>query len=690
MKYIVSLLILALSLPTFAQQKEEKSGSSTIMKYPKAGNFRKKRLAKKLIKEGSYYNAALYLEDVHKAKPTQIKVTHTLAELNRFLRDYKAAEGLYKEVIEQDKGKFVDDNYYYAQMLKMNGKYEEAKSAFEDFLKIKDSEITPRLKSLARVDITGCDTALALMKTPSKILVEHNAAISRQIQDASPKPYGKTILYTSQKTDTAVNLSSTQADHYASLFTADRNGKEFSNITSLPTPPNDAAAHVANGIYNADQSVLIYTRCSQDLIDSMKCKLYRMSKKNGSWEAPEELTSLNAKGGTNTQPAWGVDKDGKAILYFVSDRGGRGGLDIFYASVNNDGTFGTVESAGPEINTQGDDVTPHYDGKNKQLYFSSTGHPGFGGLDVFRIPGTPGNWGKVANAGSPINTSYDDFYFAIDEKAKGGYMVSNRVGSKSNRGETCCDDIWNVTIQRDVFLKGVYVKRGDASMTPIAGVDAAFYKVNGNNFDFVGSEKTNSGPFVFQVDRGKSYKLNGNKEGFWPAVDNLSVTEEEDRDTIYQIFYLDPIIRKKIRIENVYFAFDKSNVLQFYKTKIDSVVALLKANPGYGLEVQGHTDSKGSDQYNEALSKRRADEVKKYLVKVAKIAENRIIVKNYGETSPALPNETPDGQDDPEARSRNRRVEFKILPDKPDDSIEFEYVPSELDAKVKTGPGFKK
>jgi outer membrane protein OmpA-like peptidoglycan-associated protein len=170
-------------------------------------------------------------------------------------------------------------------------------------------------------------------------------------------------------------------------------------------------------------------------------------------------------------------------------------------------------------------------------------------------------------------------------------------------------------VQRDVFVRGVYVKRGDATNTPITGVDASMYKVAGNNFEFVQNAITTAEAFVFPVKRSTSYKFNGNKEGYWPSIDNLTIAEEEERDTIDQIFYLDPIVKKKIRIPNVYFAFDKSNVIDFYKTQIDSVVAVLNANPAYSVEVQGHTDSKGTDEYNDKLSVRRATEVKNFLVK---------------------------------------------------------------------------
>jgi peptidoglycan-associated lipoprotein len=311
-----------------------------------------------------------------------------------------------------------------------------------------------------------------------------------------------------------------------------------------------------------------------------------------------------------------------------------------------------------------------------------------GGLDVFKVYGAPGNWTSTAmNAGVPINSSADDFYLALDQKGAKGFMISNRVGTMSPLGQTCCDDIWTVIVQRDVFLKAIYVKRGDATNTPVEGVDVSMYKVAGNNFEFVANAKTTNEAFVFPVLRNTAYKINGNKEGYWPSIDNITINEDEERDTIEQIFYIDPIVKKKIRIPNVYFAFDKSNVITFYQKEIDSVVAVLNANPGYSVEVQGYTDSKGTDEYNDKLSERRANEVKTFLTKKKDIAANRIVVKTFGEKMPAVPNELPNGEDDPEGRARNRRVEFKIIPDKPEDAPDFENYGDPV-KEVKTGPGF--
>lgn len=693
MKYFLLALMIPLTLFASAQ---DGSKLKNVEKYPKVKWRKKLKIARLKVKEGSFYNAAQYLEDAYKAKPEKIDIAHLLGDVNRELRDYEAAEKYYKIVIEKKPDAYPADRFNLARMQHMNGRYEDAKKSYEEYMKAPLGKKEVSYKALAKVGIEGCDTALVLIKTPTKIKVEKTEGnVNSTIQDFSPKPIKGGILFSSQKTDTAVNLttSSTQSANFTSIFKAEKTGKSFTNRTELLSPPNDAKTNTGNAVFSPDENSIVFTKCDKadNDVNRVNCRLYRSTKNGAVWNESEELKKLNTpieEGKTTTHPAFGVDKDGATILYFSSNRAGSKGMDIWYAKLNTDGTFGPATNAGSEVNTPGDDVTPFYDKKNGLLYYSSDGLPSLGGLDVFKIAGTPGKWtSKPVNAGVPINSQADDLYFALDEKAAKGFEVSNRVGTTSPRGATCCDDIWNVIVQRDVTLKGIYVKRGDPTNTPVTGVDASLYKVAGNNFEFVGNAITTNEPFLFPVNRATSYKLNGNKTDYWPSIDNLTIAEDEERDTVFQIFYLDQIIKIHVKIPNVYFAFDKSNVIDFYKGQIDSVVMVLNAHPGYSVEIQGHTDSKGTDEYNEKLSLRRANEVKTFLVKKKAIAENRIVVKTFGEKMPAVPNELPNGEDDPEGRARNRRVEFKLIPDKAEDAPEFESY-GEVVKQVKTGPGF--
>lgn len=676
----------------FSSSPDDSRPRQQVMKYPKLKWRKKKKIAEQLVKEGSYYNAAEYYEDVLKAKPNDIKVIHALAELNRALRDYKAAETYYNMEIKKDEKKWPNDLFFLAQMQKMNGEYELAKKTFLKYQKTELGKDDISYKSLSKIEAQGCDSAEAWMKNPNKIKVQHQEGVVNSIQtDYAPKPISNNrLLYSVIKADTAINISKSDNDYYSKLYIAEREGKskEWTKEEILPSPPNDPKLHVGNGIFNADETALYYTQCTSINTTGMHCNLYRIVKNGESWGFPEELKTLNDPEATTTQPALGIDKNGKEILYFVSNRTGKGGLDIFYSEVLPSGKFGQVKNAGQEINTPGDEWTPYYNKSQGLLYFSSNGRPGLGGLDVFSIKGTPGSWGVPINMASPVNSSADDLYFALRESGAKGFVVSNRVGTKTLRGETSGDDIWEVIVNEDAILKAIFVDRKDSTKTPIQGVDVSLYKVEGSDFDFVASQTTTADPFFYAVKRGDNFKVNGNKEGYWPTVENISIDENDTQDTVFQIFYMDKIDKKKIKIENIYFAFDRSVVVDFYQTKLDSVFGVLVAHPGYSVEVVGHTDSKGSDSYNKQLSQKRANEARTYLINKG-IAKERIIAIGLGESQPLAPNEL-EGLDDPEGRARNRRVEFKILTDKPDEAGDIEYDPSEPIDQVKTGPGYKK
>ncbi|HWB64996.1 MAG TPA: hypothetical protein VG603_15870, partial [Chitinophagales bacterium] len=409
MKYFLLSLLIPLTLMLNAQDKSKGKGNSdqttkTIEKYPKVKWRKKLKIARQKMADGSYINAVEYLEDVYKDKSDKVEVMHLLGDANRYLRDYESAEKYYKAAVTKDPVAYPTDQYYLALMQKMNGKYEDAKKTFQDYLKSKLDKGDLNLKPMAKIEIEGCDSALLLLKEPSKIRVtKTEGSVNTTLNDYSPKVLKNGgIMFASQKTDTAVDNSISKADYYTSLFTAEKTGKTYSNRTIMPYPPNDHHLNVNNGVLTGDENTLYFASCNDSLeIGNIgRCKLYRTTKKNAlEWNTPEELKSVNVEGFTSTQPALGIDADGSNILYFASDRKGAKGLDLYYAKIGSDGKLGSPVSLGQPVNTIGDEMSPYYDITSKTLYFSSNGHPSIGGYDVFKVTGTPGHWGKVVNAG---------------------------------------------------------------------------------------------------------------------------------------------------------------------------------------------------------------------------------------------------------------------------------------------------
>lgn len=673
---VVFLLSIGFNMYATAGKEEQNT-----RKYSKISYGKKLKLAKTLMGKGGYITAAQYLEEYLEKKPNNFKALYMCAKANEMIRDYVRAEKFYKQLLDIKPTKYPTARYDYARMLKYNGKYDQAKKEFSTFKSEYDGSDAEIYQKMVKNEITGCDNALTIWSKPiDPRKVEHvSEPVNNELTELAPKWIdSKTLLYSKFPHDTAINLTNfwkMKKDYRTKIYTATGEGTEFSNETQVPGAVNDPKFHCGNAVITADGNTMYFTKCSEDEMLNMICKIY-MSKKEGSnWGEPKEMP-INAEKATTTRPALGKDANGNDILFFSSNReGGQGGEDIWVASLDKNGMASNPKNLGKVINTPGDETSPYYDLAFKRLFFSSNGHPNMGGYDVFVVKGNIDGWDSIQNMGQPINSSADDLYLALDDMGEKGYMVSNRVGSIATRGTTSGDDIYTVYLGgRKLYLRGSFAVKNDPTNKAILGVDNSFYLNNEGAFDKKGSGITSAQKFVYQMEAGKKYKINGTKDGFYPAVDNIDAPAKINTmsDTVDMVFYLTPIIKLKAKIENVYFVFDKHGLnKENAMGKTDSVASFLINNPTYGLEITGHTDSKGTDEYNDKLSQERAQEVADYLMKKG-IAKERLIVKGVGEKQPIAPNEFPDGRDNEEGRAANRRVEFKLFSDEIKVDIEYD------------------
>ncbi|MGB1247525.1 MAG: OmpA family protein [Chitinophagales bacterium] len=645
---------------------------------------------RKLIKEGdklydetSFFNAADNYEEAAQKKQKNSRLSYQLAQTNRHLKDYKQAEKWYAKTLELNEKAWPEAKFYYAQMLKQQGQYEEAKKEFKEYIDItkeskKLSEEEEHLKNWAGLEIEGCDLAIAMLEEKSySEVTTMEEGLNNQLQDFSPTVVAHDkVLMGALLPDSAVNREEAQDvndDYYTKLYFA-----EFNNGTwereLLPDNINADNKHVGNAVLTEDGNTMYFTMCEEEAAQTIVCNIYKSEKSGSTWSDPDAVSKLNKKGATSTQPSLGKDADGNDVIYFASNRtGSKGGMDIYYSVMDDDGDFSTPKSMGNDVNTSFDEMTPHYDNTNQTLYFSSNGHPGMGGLDVFKLDGNVDNWtGDVYNAGQPLNSSADDLYLSLNEAGTKGYVVSNRVGTTSNRGETCCDDVFKLKLTTDKYIAITTIIEGTEEI--LEGADVASYMIVEDDFELVAEGVSSETPNFVLAEDGFSYKVNASKEGYWPSI---TTVESDDimayaGDTMEYIVYLKPIVRLKVK--NVYFAFDKDNIREMYKDEMDSVYAIMMDYPKVKVEISGHTDSKGSDSYNQALSERRANAARDYFLELD-IAEDRIITQGFGESQPIAPNANPDGTDSPEGRAKNRRVEFKLKNEINEDfQIDVEYI----------------
>ena len=304
------------------------------------------------------------------------------------------------------------------------------------------------------------------------------------------------------------------------------------------------------------------------------------------------------------------------------------------------------------------------------MYFSSNGHPGLGGFDVYRSDWDGSNWGKVENLGAGYNSSYDDLYFKVNEEGKLGFLVSNRPDeeARSLKSKTCCDDIYQFHIREIVIDLITSVYEGDA---PLLGAKVTIFEVDRGKTG-KSSEQTNDKihDFQFGLDQDKAYKVLVEKAGYTPAEFEFNtvgvVKNQTFRKTVKLAKKPDDqsgmetvTINEPIRLNNIYYDFDDDKILLDAEKDLNFLLGLMKKHPDMVIELSSHTDSRGNDAYNERLSQRRAQSAKNWLVSHG-VSERRIEAVGYGENE--ILNHCINGIDCTEDEHRlNRRTEFKII-----------------------------
>lgn len=335
-------------------------------------------------------------------------------------------------------------------------------------------------------------------------------------------------------------------------------------------------------------------------------------------------------------------------LYFASDRpGGKGGLDIW--SVSIDAASGQAQGApslmSGSVNTDKDEITPAM--VNGEFYFSSDGHPGYGGLDMFRsdVKGS-----APENLGYPINSTADDAYLVPGFEEDSYYFSSDREAG-------CCLELFKFDIYH-LFVEGKVVE--EPTNEPLDSAEV--FVVDSLSGDTLQTGYTDeNGEYQFEVGLNQSLMVLGTKPFYSKDSTYVSTDGADEYMGTTALVQTDLVIRPLIfKLENVYFDFDKATLRPESNKTLDSLVNILNFYPRMRIEIGGHTDAIGTEAYNQKLSQERAQAVVNYLIEKG-INIDRLEAMGYGESMPAAPNRTEDGRDNREGRALNRRTEFKIL-----------------------------
>ncbi len=393
-------------------------------------------------------------------------------------------------------------------------------------------------------------------------------------------------------------------------------------------------------------------------------KLYRASFVDGKWTNIEELP-FNSNDYSVAHPA--LSPDGKQ-LYFASDMPGTKGLsDLFVIDINDDGTFGTPKNLGDIINTEGRETFPYLSDSGR-LYFASDGHVGLGGLDVFvSVPEDSGELSRPYNVGRPVNGSEDDFSFVLNESTKIGYFASNRKGGKGS------DDIYSFKQTEELITEcNQYVtgKVTDANTKDII-TEAEVILMDENNTELQRTTTNDKGVYKFDLECDTNYVIRAVKAGYGPTEVLLSTNKVLEFEHNLALQLGEPGLQdgeakpgedlaKMLALQIIYFDFDKSNIRSDAEVELQKIIAALKEYPELKIDVRSHTDSRADDNYNMALSERRARSTVKYIIEKGGIDASRVTGRGYGESQ--LMNTCHNGSKcSEEEHQLNRRSEFILV-----------------------------
>jgi len=544
-------------------------------------------------------------------------------------------------------------NFYNIARLEMKiGNYKDAKSDFERFLK--KPNINPDSKDIAKHQLENCNFALDALQHPVPFEPKNMGVAINSIYDEyfpAITADDQTFYYTRNNRTEAVPL---QEDF---LVSNKINGAWTSSklVNGVNTPGNEGAPAIS-----ADGEILFFVACAEDkdahYLGGRKgygsCDIFYSQKVGKQWSNCYNLGPIVNSKDFESQPSFSAD--GKT-LYFVSNRmGGYGDGDIWYTTLKDDGSWGPPINIGPEINTEGKEESVYIHPDGKTLYFSSSGHVGMGGLDIFvSRKDENGKWGTPVNLGYPINTYGDENSLLVSGSGDLAYMASNRAGGLGGL---------------DLYEFPLYEKARPDKITYVKGkvYDAKTKAPLAAHFELIDLKTTNtiitsdansgSGEFLVTLPVNKNYALNVSMPGYMFHSENFSLKEMKDNSKPYLMdIPMMPIDTGNVVVlNNVFFETAKWDLKPESVAELKKLIGFLNLNKKVRIELSGHTDDVGGKQPNIILSQNRAKAVYDYLIANG-IDAKRLTYKGYGESKPKVKN------DSDEHRQINRRTEFKII-----------------------------
>jgi len=631
--------------------------------------------ADEAFKAGQYFNAIELYKKAYtqeKKASTKAELIFKVAECYRVLGDAPNAQVWYEKA---NKAQYTDPvtYYYIGEALKEQGKYAEAIAAYNKYKEKNPGD------SRADASLAACQMAQTWKDQPSRYTVDPEVLLNTPQYDFSAafsvKKNDEVVFASSRQASTGTETDGIAGESFLDLFASSRDklGK-WSEPVKLPVTIN-TPAHEGSATFNSKRTVMYFTRCEREKKKAFGCEIW-MSKKVGSnYAEPEKLVlhpPVDEKDSNQVklgQPT--LSKDDGILIFSSNQKGGQGGKDLWMVRLDKDGKpTGTPTNLGAEINTKKDELFPFLRA-NGNLYFSSDGHPGMGGLDIFMAEKTGDNtWGHVENIKSPINSSGDDFSIVFDGDEEKGYFTSNRPGGKGQ------DDIWRFMMPNLEFaLQGVCYDKETGQPLPdtkveVVGTDgSSFSAMTDANGGFVFAEKGKDR----YIKESTSYTIRASKENYLVVNDQITTVGLNESTTFAKEYYLQPVRPDKfIKLPEVQYDLGSYALRPEGKDSLETLYQTLVDNPTIIIELAAHTDSRDSDKRNMVLSQNRAQSCVNYLVEKG-IDPARMQPKGYGESMLRITDaeiaKMATKEEKEAAHQKNRRTEFRVL--------SFDYVPKE-------------
>jgi len=662
---ILFLAYLLLSLSYFTQAQNEK-------RYIKDGDVAKEAGDNKTA-------LRLYLE--------AYKLNQTNASLNNKIGlQYLKSEyphkclSFFESAYKLDPKVDVDILFYLGVANQENHRFAEAL----DFYKKYRATLPTTSPLLVKVDrrIYESENGIEYMAKPVDVKIESAGnVINSKFPDFAPviSADEKVMIFTSRRTGSTGGLIDETGEYFEDIYISKKVNGQWGTPQNIGANIN-TDGHDASIALSADGSELFIYK-DDGAGDIYYCK----QRSDGSWSKPLPIEgSVNSR--ASYENAAAVSPDGNTLFFASNREGGYGGLDLYMVKMNDNGYWGKPTNLGPVINTADDDEGPFMDFDGMTLYFSSRAHKGMGGFDIFKTyyDSTKAAWTEPINMGYPINSADNDIYFVLSGDGSHGYYASAKddgVGEKDiymismppredkqaliEKMKAMKLDVQPTVVAADpvpdvpivllpITIKGVIkdAETGATIATSIQLTDA-----NGELVSVVQSNENGMYSFIVHNANATQYTLSAEKDGYGFVNKTFNVPgKTSNSQEITQNLVLKKLAVGNIFVlRNIYFDFDKSVLKPASNKELNNLLELLQKNPNMVIEISGHTDSKGSDEYNQVLSKKRAQAVVNWLESKG-ISKDRLSYEGYGESRPLASND-----DEDEGRELNRRTEFKII-----------------------------